>query len=128
MKLLLDTHTLLWFMHNDSRLSARVGDLILDRANDLAVSVASLWEIGIKTSLGKLELAETWVEDIEAELRRNGVGLCPIEMAHCKRVSRLPFHHRDPFDRLLVAQAQESRRAIVSKDVQFDNYGVRRIW
>jgi PIN domain nuclease of toxin-antitoxin system len=128
MRLLLDTHSFLWFIMGDSKLSAIARAAIEDPANEKLVSAASLWEIAIKASLGKLTLAEPFGVIIPRELRRNGFAILPIGVAHANRISTMPFHHRDPFDRLLVAQAQQDSLALVGLDPQFDAYGVMRIW
>src|SRR5947208_12960492 len=107
MNLLLDTHILLWFITGDSRLSNTSLDFINDARNDKFVSVASLWEIAIKVSNGKLTLSATFDDLFPHQLDINGFELLPVLIAHTSVVSSLPFHHRDPFDRLLVAQAIE---------------------
>jgi PIN domain nuclease of toxin-antitoxin system len=101
---------------------------MLDPANELLLSVASVWEMAIKASLGKLRLATTLgglLDDARANL---GVGLLQIAPEHAMRVQDLPFHHRDPFDRLLASQAIADRLVMLSADSVFDRYGVRRIW
>ena len=128
MRLLLDTHAFLWFIAGDSKLSATARAAIEDPGNEKLVSAGSLWEIAIKISLGKLTLAEPFGVIIPRELARNGFAILPIQPTHADRISRMPFHHRDPFDRLLIAQAQEESLELVSLDPQFDAYGVRRIW
>jgi len=128
MRLLLDTHTFLWAALRPSRLGPGCRRAILDDANELLLSVASLWEMAIKASLSKLRLAvplERLVEDGKANL---GIGILSIEAGHALRVRDLPFHHRDPFDRLLVSQALAEGLTVLSADRAFDGYGVRRIW
>ena len=114
MKLLLDTHTLLWFLRDDSNLSAPAKALILDPANRKFVSVASCWEIAIKAGLGKLRLAEPSAALLGRELPRNRFDPLPIELRHATAVEMLPPHHRDPFGRLLAAQALAEDMPLVS--------------
>jgi PIN domain nuclease of toxin-antitoxin system len=128
MTLLLDTHTLLWFLTGDSSLSERARDAIEDSANVAHVSAASLWEVAIKSSLGKLKLPAPYVDIFPRQLDTNGVGLLPITPAHCSVLLTLPFHHRDPFDRLLLAQAKAEGLTLVTDDGQFGAYGVPLLW
>jgi PIN domain nuclease of toxin-antitoxin system len=127
MKFLLDTHTFLWFVNDSPQLSLEAKSL-LESDVDLLLSVASLWEIAIKTSLGKLTLPETYDKFISQQIALNDVEILPISLAHLGVVATLPFHHRDPFDRLLVAQAIVERVSIVSADSSFDAYAVSREW
>ena len=127
MKLLLDTHTFLWFIDDNPRLSARAKGLLESDA-DLLLSVASLWEISIKVSIGKLTLAQPYDIFIPQQLTNNAVEILPISLAHLDVVSTLPFHHRDPFDRLIIAQAMIEQLPIVSIDAAFDAYSVKRLW
>jgi PIN domain nuclease of toxin-antitoxin system len=128
MTLLLDTHAFLWFCQDDPQLSATAKTLIEDPANRKLVSIASCWEIAIKAGLGKLTLGEPSGTYIPAALSRTGFDLLPISLAHATAVESLPMHHRDPFDRLLVAQALVEAVPIISADVAFDPYGVQRLW
>lgn len=128
MKLLLDTHAFLWFIGGDERLSLTARTLIEDGANDAFLSVASLWEMAIKISLGRLQLAQPFEVFIPHQLSLNRVGLLGITISHTAKVAILPFHHRDPFDRLLVAQAQVEQMPLVSSDAAFDAYGITRLW
>lgn len=128
MRLLLDTHTLLWWVADDRRLSARARAAIGDRKAECLFSLASCWEMAIKISLGKLTLAAPVERFLPEQLAINQVTLHPIEFAHTARVARLPFHHRDPFDRLMVAQALHDDLTVVSADRVFRRYGVKRIW
>jgi len=128
MKLLLDTHTFLWFISGDPKLTIAARGLIEDAANDVLLSAASHWEMAIKVSLGKLTLAEPFAVLVPRELTRNRVGTLPIELTHTTLVCSLPFHHRDPFDRLLIAQSLTENVPIVGSDVTFDAYGVKRLW
>jgi PIN domain nuclease of toxin-antitoxin system len=127
MKLLLDTHIFLWFIMGSSNLSVHSRDLIEDVANQKFLSVASLWEIAIKSSLGKLILSAPFDTLIPQQLSLNGFELLNIEINHTAVVATLPFHHRDPFDRLLIAQAMVEKMPLVSVDAAFDAYPVTRL-
>jgi PIN domain nuclease of toxin-antitoxin system len=126
--LLLDIHTFLWFCQGDPALSATAKALVEDSANRKLVSVASCWEIAIKAGLGKLTLGEPSVTYLTNALARTGFELLPISLAHATAVEVLPPHHKDPFERLLVAQAKIEGLAVVSADVAFGPYGVTRLW
>ncbi|MGO8752570.1 MAG: type II toxin-antitoxin system VapC family toxin [Thermoguttaceae bacterium] len=128
MRLLLDTHTFLWFILDDPRLSATARSPIEDPANDVEVSPASYWEIAIKISLGKYSLPRPYQEFMELQISTNDFRVLHIEPKHTSLVAVMPFHHRDPFDRLLVAQAIAEGIPIISADVRLDAYGVRRLW
>ena len=128
MRLLLDTHTFLWWVADAPELSARARTAIARSRNECFVSLASLWELAIKSSLGKLEISGSLARFIPEQLAANRFRELGIEVRHVARVARLPFHHRDPFDRLLAAQALEEELTIVSADPLFRRYGVRRIW
>jgi PIN domain nuclease of toxin-antitoxin system len=127
MKLLLDTHTFLWFIEDNPNLTANAKNL-LESDVDLLISAASLWEIAIKVSIGKLNLTQPFDTFIPDQLRKNAIEVLPIAIAHLALVSALPFHHRDPFDRLVIAQAIIEQLSIVSIDGKFDLYGVNRQW
>lgn len=129
MKLLLDTHALLWILSDDPRLSDRARSLYQD-GTDIAFSAVSLWEIGIKLGLNRADfrLREDWWETIPRTLVAQGVSRIEMSDLHCRAVARLAHHHRDPFDRMLVVQAIESKRAILSCDEKLDLYPVRRMW
>jgi PIN domain nuclease of toxin-antitoxin system len=124
---LLDTHTLIWFLRSPQALPARVRGLIEDEATTLVVSLATPWEMSIKTSIGKLD-AEDILADFESIVARARFNVLVPTVAQVIASGRLPWFHRDPFDRLLVAQAMELGWSLLSKDVVFDAYGVRRIW
>lgn len=128
MKLLLDTHTFLWFLMDDPRLSTKARGLIEDATNEIVISVASLWEMAIKISLGKLQLGQPYDIFIPQQLALNSIGVLDITVRHTAEILSLPFHHRDPFDRLLIAQAGVEHIAIISSDSAFDAYGVNRVW
>lgn len=128
MNLPLDTHVFLWFIDGSAKLSPRARELIEDRGNVKLVSVASLWEMGLKISLRRLELAQPFEELIPRQMELNGFGLLPVRIPHIAKVISLPFHHRDPFDRLIVAQCMVEDLSAVSFDSAFDKYSVRRLW
>ncbi len=118
----------LWFIAGDSSLSRAARLAIEDENNSCYLSVASLWEIAIKVSIGKLELTESFQDLIPAQLIENGVELLDMSVEHAAVVASLPFHHRDPFDRLIAAQAQVEQMTLVSVDEAFDAYKVDRLW
>ena len=127
MKLLLDTHVLLWWLTDDARMSPAVDRLLRDPATDVFVSVASLWEIGIKYANGRLALPKppgAFLPDVLAALR---FEVLPISARHVYAVADLPLHHKDPFDRLIVAQARVEGLPVVSEDPWFRVYGVERV-
>jgi PIN domain nuclease of toxin-antitoxin system len=128
MRLLLDTHTFLWWVNESSRLSKRALQAIGDADRPCLFSVASCWEMAIKAGSGKLKLPFTVARFVSEQLAANGFLPLSIELAHAARVAELPVHHRDPFDRLLAAQALEEDLTIISADSIFKRYGVRRIW
>ncbi len=128
MNILLDTHAFLWFIAGSDELSDKARELIEDENNRIFLSAASLWEMAIKVSLGKLTLSEPFETLIPEQLALNGLEILDITIAHTTQVASLPFHHRDPFDRLIIAQALEEQLPVISVDNAFDEYGVTRIW
>ncbi|MDQ3130084.1 MAG: type II toxin-antitoxin system VapC family toxin [Acidobacteriota bacterium] len=126
MKLLLDTHIFLWFITADKRLSLSARQLIEEGANDKFVSVASLWEIAVKHSLKKLTLIDEFDTLFPAQINNNGFGLLEIKTEHLSGLINLPFHHWDPFDRLLAAQTIYEKFEIISVDAIFDSYNLIR--
>lgn len=128
MRFLLDTHTLLWSFNGSSSLSTCARRLIEDGANEILVSAVSAWEIAAKVRLGKLPTGEELLGDFSFYLGQLGVDPLPISIEHALRAGRLPGEHRDPFDRMLIAQAQAEDIPIVSNDRVFDEYHVQRIW
>jgi PIN domain nuclease of toxin-antitoxin system len=126
--LLLDAHALLWFVWDDPNLSPTAKALLEDPANRKLVSVATCWEIAIKVGLKKLDLGEPATTFLPRELATNQFQLLGIELAHATFVETLPLHHKDPFDRLLVAQALIENLPVVSADAILDQYGVTRLW
>jgi PIN domain nuclease of toxin-antitoxin system len=125
---LLDTHSFLWFVGGDARLSPAARQTIEDLDNEIFISIASLWEIAIKVNLGKLDLGAPYEQFIPAELQRQKIAVLPIEVPHLSVIAKLPLHHRDPFDRLIIAQALTVGMPIIAVDEAFDDYGVERIW
>ena len=125
---ILDTHALLWLMEDDPRLGAKAKALIETGDVPLFVSHASLWEIAVKQSIGKLTLALSLLEFVETRVLAVGISLLDIRLEHIARYSELPLHHRDPFDRLLVAQCMIEEMGILSRDTRLDAYGVERAW
>ena len=128
MKALLDAHTLLWYLAGSGQLSAAALAAIQDMANSLFVSPATLWEIGIKDSLGKLTLPEPFEQLFPARLDEIGIVMLPILVPHLHKHRRLPLHHHDPFDRLIISQALVEDFTIISKDSEFGAYGVKLLW
>lgn len=128
MRVLIDTHALLWFLQGDSRLSSTARETIESSANRRVLSDASIGEMSIKQSLGKLKLAEPFETRLVAALERNAIEQLPLARPHFFTVSRLPFHHRDPFDRLIIATAIVENAPIVTHDPHFDGYPVEVIW
>ena len=128
MNLLLDTQALLWFVLDDPRLSGRARESIVATDGLIFVSPASLWEIAIKISLGKYALPAPFAAFWDDQLLTNNFTLLPISMSHTARVVDLPFHHRDPFDRLIIAQSLVEGTPVTSSDEMFDRYGVKRVW
>ncbi len=128
MRLLVDTHALIWYVDQDHLLSRLAHAAITDPSNELLLSVASIWEIAIKVGMGKLTLSgpfRAWVQKAQADL---GMTLLPITVDHADEQTRLPNHHRDPFDRMLLAQAIVEQLTLVSADSMLDPYGVTRVW
>jgi PIN domain nuclease of toxin-antitoxin system len=126
-KFLLDTHTLLWSI-TDGPISDQARSAFLNVENELYVSAASYWEICIKVSIGKLTLEPNWQKIVEEEMRASGIKWLPIERAHCHELLKLPFHHGDPFDRLLIAQAVYEKMTLLSADSHFKFYHVPTLW
>jgi PIN domain nuclease of toxin-antitoxin system len=127
MKLLLDTHAFIWFVENDTNLPIKLRNQIEDTENEILISIASLWEMAIKTSLGKLEMASD-IPSLINKIEANGFSMLPILPEHTVCVASLPFHHRDPFDRMLIAQTIIEKIKIITKDPVFDDYGVDWLW
>ena len=128
MRLLLDTHTFLWFVNGDSKLSLQARTLIEDITNERLLSIASIWEMAIKASTNRLRFASPFDTFIAEQMRQNRIDLLPITIVHTGQVISLPYHHRDPFDRLLIAQGIVEHIPIVSVDTVFDSYPIIRLW
>jgi PIN domain nuclease of toxin-antitoxin system len=128
MRLLLDTHAFVWYVDQDHLLTAAAHAAITDSSNDLLLSAATIWEIAIKVSLAKLSLAMPYRQWMLRAMADLGVIVLPITVEYAEVQSGLPKHHRDPFDRLLAAQAQVENTQIVSNDSIFEQYGIARLW
>lgn len=129
MKILLDTCSFLWMVtENNEKLSDRAIDAFLDEKNEIYFSIVSAWEISIKSSIGKLELTLPVRDFLTEQIEINELSLLPIELNHVVKVAELPFHHKDPFDRLLIAQSIVEDILLISSDSAFDRYDVKRIW
>jgi PIN domain nuclease of toxin-antitoxin system len=127
-RVLLDTHAFLWWLDGDERLSPTVRELIGDIANGVHVSAASAWEIATKARLGKLPGALDVAADIAGAMLSQGFFGLSITVADGQRAGALPGPHRDPFDRMLIAQAQANDMGLISNETLFDDYGIRRLW
>ena len=128
MRVIIDSHALLWFLNGDVPLGSRAAALIRDETNRPVVSVASCWELAIKSSIGKLRFPAPYEEFLWPQLRANRIDVLAIEQSHLNKIGGLAHHHRDPFDRIIVAQALVERIPVVSNDAMFDAYGVERLW
>jgi PIN domain nuclease of toxin-antitoxin system len=126
--IILDTHTFLWFIAGDKKLSAQARSLIEDPNNRVLLSIVSLWEIVVKASTGKLSLSRSFADLIREDVDGNGIEVLPTTLAHLETLSTLPLLHRDPFDRLLIAQSISEGIPIVGTDMAFDQYSVSRLW
>lgn len=128
MRLLLDTHTFLWWATDAPELSPAARDAVGDAYNDCWLSLVSCWEMAIKLSLGKLRLPAPVERFVPEQMAENDFRQLGLEFQHVVRVATMALHHRDPFDRLLVAQAVEEDLALVSADAAFDAYDIERLW
>lgn len=128
MRLLLDTHALIWAVDQPDRLGSRARSALEDAANELLISAATIWEIAIKTGLGKLTLSVPYREGMDRAIADLGSTILPITVEYADAQARLPGHHRDPLDRMLVAQAIAERIPLVANEDMFDQYGVSRLW
>ncbi len=131
MKVLIDTHTFLWFVAGSMELSETAKKLIKNENNSVYISIASLWEISIKTAIGKLQITDSY-ETVINDVVENDISILPINFAHTVMQNKLPFHHRDPFDRIIVSQSIVENMDLISRDSAFDAYlenlEVKRIW
>ena len=128
MRLLLDTHAFLWWITDDPSLSNAARAAIANGKSQCFLSVASCWEMAIKSSIGKLRLTKPVERFIPEELAANDFQLLAMDFKHAAKVETLPFHHRDPFDRLLVAQSLTEKMTLLSADAVLSEYGVKRLW
>ena len=128
MRILLDTHTLIWWMTDSPHLSRSARESIAKAGNDALVSAVSAWEIATKVRLGRLPAAADLVQNFVADLELRQIAVLPVTAEHGIRAGLLPGPHKDPFDRMLIAQAQAEGVPIVSNDEALDGYGVRRVW
>lgn len=128
MRLLLDTHALLWWLEGNPALSSRAHQAMTDDRNVVMVSAASAWEIATKSRLGRLPFAKLVADDLSKYLKAQGFEEMPVTIPHAQRAGGLPEIHRDPFDRMLIAQALLEGSALVSNEALFDRYGVERVW
>jgi PIN domain nuclease of toxin-antitoxin system len=127
-RLLLDTHVMLWSMLEPERLSERAQSALASPSNSLLVSIASLWEITIKISAGKLKVVGSDVSLLTDNLAPYGIGVLSILPVHLYALQRLPYHHRDPFDRILIAQSQAEQATFVTADAHIARYPVDMLW
>src|SRR3990167_9918726 len=128
MKILLDTQAFLWLILDAPTLSSKAKKTFLDSNSKFYLSLASVWEMAIKISLGKLKIHQPLSQLIPHQLQENNIIQLDIHFRHIIRTSTLPFYHRDPFDRLIISQALEEDLSILSSDTAFDSYKVKRIW
>ncbi len=128
MQLLLDTHVLLWWINDSDMLSVKARKAIANAENECFLSLASCWEMAIKCSLGKLALSRPLDQFIPEQLSRNSIRLLNIDFRHITKVATLPYHHRDPFDRLLIAQASLEKMTLVTADTAIAQYGIKCLW
>jgi PIN domain nuclease of toxin-antitoxin system len=124
MRFILDTHILIWFLEGNRSLSNSRRQIISQSQNDIFISTASLWEMAIKISLNKLTLTQS-LADVTKQIAAEDIEILPITPEHTLQVSILPFHHRDPFDRIIISQAQVENLAILTDDTSFSNYGIK---
>ena len=128
MRYLLDTHTFLWWNMDDAQLSSLAKELIADGNNEIFLSAASAWEIAIKTARGRLTLPEDPTRYVSNRLSLHGFQALPVQIHHAVQVYKLPLHHADPFDRLLIAQSQIESMSMISLDIEIRKYEVEVIW
>lgn len=128
MNYLIDTHVLLWIFHDPDKITKQAMNIIVNTENNLFVSMASIWELSLKISLNKLDLGCSLNYFVKNEIISNSIELLSIDLEHLYLVQQLPFHHRDPFDRLLIAQAKHENLTIISKDSHFRKYDVKLYW
>jgi PIN domain nuclease of toxin-antitoxin system len=128
MRILIDSHALIWSTVEPERLSRRARQILTDPAHELFFSTASLWELTIKIATGKLRPMGSSIRDVADVLRDRGIQILPIKIGHLERLESLPGHHRDPFDRLLLAQALEEELTVLTSDAMFKRYPAKIVW
>ncbi|MEG4804864.1 type II toxin-antitoxin system VapC family toxin [Microcoleus sp. ARI1-B5] len=128
MRLLLDTHAFIWYRTDSSRLSITGRSLIDNGDNDILLSTASVWEMAIKHSIGRLNFSRPFMEFVKQQIAVNRIEILEISFDHIEVVASLPLHHRDPFDRLIIAQSMAQQRPVLSVDAIFDAYAIARLW
>lgn len=126
MDYLLDTHTFLWFINGDPELSKNARNII-ENGSSKYISIATFWEIAIKVNIGKLELDMPFAE-LKVHAAKNGFELLPITFEHTNQLLNLPFHHKDPFDRIIISQAYCDNLTVISRDINFEKYGMKLAW
>ena len=128
MNYLLDAHSILWYTLNDDRLPVQQYRNIENSSNQIFISYVSIWEIGIKNSIGKLKIEKSFESFVKEKLEPYNFIFLSIQLSHVIEATSLPFHHRDPFDRMLIAQSKIENIPVISSDSVFDKYGVTRVW
>jgi len=128
MRALLDTNSFLWFISGNEKLSIKARNFIEDFENELVLSIASLWEIAIKVSIGKLQLLKHFDILIPEKIEENEIEILNLELKHFSTMMKLPFHHRDPFDRIIIAQSITENISVITSDGIFEDYLVKVIW
>lgn len=128
MRFLLDTHVWIWWLGSPELLSAQTRAILADPESELSLSAASVWEMAIKVSIGKLQLPGPIDVFVPGQLSQDGIQLLPVQLSHALKVASLPHHHRDPFDRMLLAQAEVESLALITADPLLKPYGVRLVW
>jgi PIN domain nuclease of toxin-antitoxin system len=128
MKYLLDTCTFIWFVSNSTELSLTAKNIIEDEHSEVFLSIISIWEMSVKNSIGKLIFTKPFEEFIENQITLNEIEILELSIEHIFKVNILPFHHKDPFDRLIIAQSMVENLPIISSDLEFDKYTIKKIW
>jgi len=128
LRALLDTHAFLWWIADDSRLSDGAREIIAEGSNEIFFSSASAWELAIKSRLGRLRMPADFQRFVTDQVDLNGFSVLPVQLSHALRVHSLPVHHKDPFERMLIAQVEVEDIPLISRDRSLDAYGVRSLW
>lgn len=128
MKYLLDTHVFLWMISDEKQLSIAASDVILSSSSVLYFSMASYWEICIKLSVGKLILKRNWAQIFEREMSHNGIEWLPVKQDHARGIIKLPWYHKDPFDRLIISQCYSEKLSCITADEQIKKYNIKCLW